>query len=45
MQNGGMFINEVQVTDGHYDFSQEFIAGRFLLLRKGKKNYRIILKK
>lgn len=44
MQNGGMFINEKQITDGHYDFSEDFIDGRFLLLRKGKKNYRIIMK-
>ncbi len=41
---GGMFINEVKIEDGHYDFSGDFIDDRFLLIRKGKKNYRIIKK-
>lgn len=44
MKNGGMFMNEKNISDGHYDFSGDFIDDRFLLLRKGKKNYRIILK-
>jgi hypothetical protein len=29
-----MFINEVKIEDGHYDFSGDFINGSFLLLRK-----------
>jgi len=41
---GGMYINEVNITDGHYDFSDDFIDWKFLLLRKGKKNYRIVKK-
>jgi len=41
---GGMYINEVNITDGHYDFSDDFINWKFLLLRKGKKNYRIVKK-
>ena len=44
MQNGWLFINEQQITDGHYDFSKDFIDDTFLLIRKGKKNYRIIIK-
>jgi len=44
LQNGGMFVNEVQITDGKYDISKDFIGGKFLLLRKGKKNYKIIIK-
>jgi len=44
LANGGMYINEQKITDGHYDFSDDFIDDRFLLLRKGKKNYRIIVK-
>lgn len=45
LQSGGMFVNEVQITDGKYDFSQDWINGKFLLLRKGKKSYRLILKR
>lgn len=44
MKNGGMYINEQKVEDGHYDFSEDFIDGKFLLLRKGKKNFRIVRK-
>lgn len=44
LQWGGMFINEQKIDDGHYDFSNDFIDNRFLLIRKGKKNYRIIKK-
>ena len=44
LQNGGMFVNEVQITDGKYDVSLDFIDDKFLLLRKGKKNYKIIKK-
>lgn len=44
MKNGGMYINEKNITDGYYDFSGDFIDGRFLLLRKGKKHYRIIMR-
>lgn len=44
LSGGGMYINEVKVTDGHYDFSGDFIDWKFLLLRKGKKNYKIIKK-
>jgi len=40
----GMYINETKVTDGHYDFLDDFVDSRFLLLRKGKKNYRIVKK-
>lgn len=44
LANGWMFVNEKKIEDGHYDFSWDFIDGRFLLIRKGKKNYRIIKK-
>lgn len=42
LQGWGMYINEKKIEDGHYDFSNDFIDGKFLLLRKGKKNYRIV---
>jgi len=42
MSSGALSINEQKITDGHYDFSNDFIDEKFLLLRKGKKNYRIV---
>ena len=45
LQWGGMFINEKKIEDGKYDFSGDFIDGKFLLLRKGKKNYKLVIKK
>lgn len=45
LQNGGMFVNEVQITDGKYEFSADWIDGKYLLLRKGKKSYKIVVKK
>ncbi len=44
LSNGALYINEQKITDGHYDFSSDLIDGKFLLLRKGKKNYRIVKK-
>jgi len=44
LSNGGMFINEKKIEDGHYDFSWDFIDDRFLLLRKWKKTFRIVTK-
>jgi len=44
LQNGGMFINGNKIEDGHYDFSWDFVDGKFLLIQKGKKNYKIIRK-
>jgi len=45
ISSGALFLNEEKITDTNYDFSSDFINDTFLLLRKGKKNYRIILKK
>ncbi len=42
---GGMYINEKKIEDGKYDFSWDFIDGKFLLLRKWKKNYKLVVKK
>jgi len=44
MLNGGMFVNENNISDGHYDFRGDFIEEKFLLLRKGKKHYKIVRK-
>ncbi len=43
--NWALYVNEQKITDGHYDFSWDFIDDKFLLLRKGKKNYRLLVKK
>jgi len=37
-------INEEKISDFNYDFSWEFINDKVLLLRKGKKNFRLIIK-
>lgn len=42
LSSGALCINEEKITDVNYDFSHDFIDGKFLLLRKGKKNYRIV---
>lgn len=42
--SGWMFINELQIHDTKYDVSWEWGKTSFLLLRKWKKNYRIIKK-
>ena len=37
-------INWNKITDAKYDFSNDFINGKFLLLQKWKKNFKLILK-
>lgn len=44
LQGGGMFINEKKVEDGKYDFSGDFVWEKFLLLRKWKKSYKLVVK-
>ena len=44
ISSGALFINEEEITDGHHDFSDDFVDRKFLLIRKGKKNYRIVIK-
>ncbi|MBF0913686.1 tyrosine--tRNA ligase [Candidatus Gracilibacteria bacterium] len=41
---GAISINGNKITDAKYDFSNDFINGKFLLLQKGKKNFKLILK-
>jgi tyrosyl-tRNA synthetase len=42
-----MYINEKKIEDARYDFSADFINGKFLVLKKGKKSpkYKIVIKK
>ncbi len=44
VQSGAIYINEEKITDFKYDFSWDFINDKVLLIRKGKKNFRIISK-
>lgn len=44
IQSWAININEEKITDLKYDFSWDFIGNWVLLLRKGKKNLRIINK-
>ena len=41
---GAIFINGNKITDSKYDFTNDFINGKFLLLQKWKKNFKLILK-
>lgn len=41
---GGYSLNEEKITDTNLDFSGMWINGNLLLLRKGKKNFKIIKK-
>ncbi len=44
VQSWAIHINEEKISDFNHDFSGDFIQDRILLLRKGKKNFRILLK-
>ena len=41
---GAISINGNKITDSKYDFTNDFINGKFLLLQKWKKNFKLILK-
>jgi tyrosyl-tRNA synthetase len=44
IKSWAIYINEKKVDDFNLDMSNEFLKNWSLLLRKGKKNFRIILK-
>lgn len=44
VKSGSIYINEEKVIDFNLDLSDKFINDKVLLLRKGKKNFRIITK-
>ncbi|MDD3302295.1 MAG: tyrosine--tRNA ligase, partial [Candidatus Gracilibacteria bacterium] len=44
IESGAFYINEQKITDTKYDFSNDFINNKILLLRKGKKNFKLIIK-
>ena len=45
VQSGAIYINEEKLTDFNYNFENSFINDRVLLLRKWKKNLKLIIKK
>ncbi|PID86446.1 tyrosine--tRNA ligase [Candidatus Gracilibacteria bacterium] len=44
IKSGAISINEERISDFNHDFSQSFINNKVLLIRKGKKNLKIIYK-
>lgn len=45
IQSWAIYINEEKISDFKYDFSKDFINDKVLLVRKGKKSFRLIIKK
>ncbi len=41
---GAIFINEEKIGDFNYDFENNFINNKVILIRKWKKNYKLIVK-
>lgn len=44
IKSWAIFINEQKISDFNYDFLKDFINDKVLLLRKGKKNFRIVVR-
>lgn len=45
IESWAFYINEQKITDVKYDFSNDFINNKYLLVRKWKKNFKLIMKK
>ncbi len=45
IESWAFYINEQKVTDTKYDFTNDFINWKLLLLRKGKKTFKLVIKK
>lgn len=43
IESGAFYINEKKITDTKYDFSNDFINKKIILLRKWKKNYKLVI--
>jgi len=44
VQSWAIHINEQKITDFNYDVSNDFINDKVFLIRKGKKNFRLVVK-
>jgi tyrosyl-tRNA synthetase len=42
VKSGAIFVNEKKVEDFNFEVAKNFINDKVLLLRKGKKNFRIV---
>lgn len=41
--SGGMYLNNERITDPDYiPFIEDFLYGKYLVIRKGKKNYKLL---
>ena len=41
---GAVYINEQKIEDFNFDVESSFLENNVLLIRKGKKNFRIVVK-
>lgn len=44
MESWAFYINEQKITDSKYEFSNDFIDNKYLLLRKWKKNFKLVVR-
>ena len=44
VKSWAIYINEEKISDFNTDVSQKFIDDKFLFIRKGKKNLKLVLK-
>jgi tyrosyl-tRNA synthetase len=42
LQGGGVSINKAKVDNGHQVGSDDLLAGKYILVQKGKKNYHLV---
>lgn len=44
IKSGSIYINEKKIEDFQYDFESNFINSKVILIRKGKKSFKLIIK-
>jgi tyrosyl-tRNA synthetase len=44
IESWAFYINEQKITDAKYDFSNDFIVDKYLLLRKWKKSFKLVIR-
>ena len=45
VKSGAIYVNEEKISDFNFDVENAFIDNKFLFIRKGKKNLKLVLKK
>jgi tyrosyl-tRNA synthetase len=43
LQGGGVSINKTKIDHGHQVGSDDLLAGKYILVQKGKKNYHLVI--